>query len=184
MIKNIFFILLLFSQFTVYGKDFDIIKELYDKGRYSKACIKSGEFYQEYKSNEEFLNLFGASCLKADMINRLVLPIIKLYKTKEARENAAYFSTILYQKKLLYYALSDNTDISYVNLPKTDYILSKIFDKFVKGEYDMKNGSYWFNDEENSDVSYKLSLEERNNIKKMYLRTYKNGRIIKVRIYW
>lgn len=184
MIRKIVIILNIILLSSLGAADLDTLKELYNKKMYSKVCIKSGEYYQEYKSNEEFLNIFASACLKSDMVNRLVLPIIKLYKTKEARENAAYFATILYQKKLLYMALCDNIDISYVNLPKTDYILSRVFDKFVKGEYDLKNGSYWFSDEKNSELTYKLSIEERNSIKKMYLRTYKNGRIIKVRIYW
>jgi hypothetical protein len=167
-----------------WASDLSNIKQLFNNKKYSDVCIKSGEIYQDHKNNEEFLNIFAASCLNSDMINRMVLPIIKLYKTKNARENAVYFSTILFQKKLLYYALSDDIDISYVNLPKTNYILSKIFDKFVKGEYDFKNGSYWFSDDKNTNLTYKLSIEERNNIKKMYLRTYKNRKIIKVRVYW
>ncbi len=168
----------------LFATNLNDIKILYGNKKFSKVCTKSGEIYQNYKSNEEFLNIFAASCLNSDMINRMVLPIIKLYKTKKARENAVYFSTILFEKKLLYYALSDDIDISYVNLPKTDYILSRIFDKFVKGEYDLRNSSYWFSDDNNSNLSYKLSLEERNGVKKMYLRTYRGHKIIKVRIYW
>ncbi len=185
MIKQVFILIILTAELlNADNTGFKDLKTLFAKHEYSKVCIKSGELYQQYKSNEEFLNIFGASCLKSDMINRLVLSIIKLYKTKEARENAAYFSTILYQKKLLYHALCDEIDISYINLPQTDYILSIIFDKFVRGEYDLKNGSYWFNDDKRNNVTYKLSLEERNGIKKMYLRTYKNNKITKVRIYW
>jgi len=80
--------------------------------------------------------------------------------------------------------LCDGVDISYINLPKTNYILSKIFDKFIRGKYDFKNGSYWFSNEANIDIKYKLSIEKENNIKKMYLRTFKNNTIIKTRIYW
>ena len=160
------------------------IKQLFNDKKFTQVCRKSSAIYEDNKRNEEFLNMFAASCLKSDMINRMVLPIIKLYKTKEARENAVYFATILYQKKLLYYALSDDFDISYVNLPKTNYILSKIFDKFVKGEYNLKNGSYWFTDNGKNGLTYKLSMEERNHVKKMYLRTYRNDKIIKVRVYW
>jgi len=183
MIKKIMIIFICIVNFSSANSLSDV-KQLFNNKKFSQVCIKSGKIYQNYKNNEEFLNIFAASCLKADMINRMVLPIIKLYKTKKARENAAYFSTILFQKKLLYYALSDDIDISYINLPKTNYILSRIFDKFVKGEYDLKNGSYWFSDDKNPNLTYKLSLEERNNIKKMYLRTYKNHKIIKVRVYW
>ena len=118
------------------------------------------------------------------MINRTILPIVKLYKSAKSRENAAYFATILYQKKLLYHALVDDVDISYINLPKTKYILSIIFNKFVSGEYDYKNGAYWFIDDDNSELSYKLSTEVHQKVKKIFLRTYKNGTINKVRTYW
>ncbi|NOX16174.1 MAG: hypothetical protein GXP61_09170 [Epsilonproteobacteria bacterium] len=182
MIKTII-ILISILQFS-FATNLNDIKNLYDSKKFAQVCIKSGNIYQNYKDNEEFLNIFASSCLKADMINRMVLPIIKLYKTKEARENAVYFTTILFEKKLLYYALSDDLDISYVNLPKTNYILSKIFDKYVKGEYDLKNDAYWFSDDNNSNLSYKLSIEERNGVKKMYLRTYRKHKIIKVRVYW
>ncbi|MFK5881863.1 MAG: hypothetical protein QM482_06580 [Sulfurospirillum sp.] len=183
MTKKIFVFCFIFINIS-FAYTLNDIKKLYINKKYAKVCSLSGSMYVAFKNDENFLNMFADSCLKSDMVNRMVLPIIKLYKTKQARENAAYFTTILYQKKMLYYALCNNIDISYINLPKTNYILSKIFDKFVKGEYDLKNGSYWFSDDKNIAIKYRLSLEERNNIKKMYLRTYKNNKIIKIRVYW
>jgi len=183
MIKKIIILFLILIDIS-FAKNLDDIKNLYSNGKYYKACSLSGGLYTVYKDDEVFLNLYADSCLKADMINRLMLPIIKLYKTKSERENAAYFSTILYEKKMLYHALCDGVDISYINLPKTNYILSKIFDKFIRGKYDFKNGSYWFSDDTNIDFKYKLSIEKENKIKKMYLRTYKNNKIIKTRVYW
>ncbi len=183
MIKKNFILCLILSN-ILYGNSLDDIKKLYNSKEYSKVCTQSGNIYMSFKDNEEFLNIFADSCLKSDMINRMILPIIKLNKTKQARENAAYFTTILYQKKLLYYALCDNADISYVNLPKTDYILSKIFQKYVKKEYKLQNNSYWFDDELDKDIKYKLNIEIKNGVKKMYLKTYKNGNLLKTRVYW
>ncbi|WP_024954634.1 hypothetical protein [Sulfurospirillum arcachonense] len=183
MIKKIFIFSIFFITILNAATKEDII-ELYKNKNYRKACLKAGDLYQKYKSDEEFLNIYAHSCLEEDMINRTILPIVKLYKTKEARENAAYFATILYQKKLLYYALIDDVDISYINLPKTKYILSIIFNKFVSGDYNYKNGAYWFNDDNNNDITYKLSAEEHQQAKKIFLRTYENGEIIKVRTYW
>ncbi len=183
MIKNIIILLLILINIS-FAKTLEDIKNLYLNGKYSQACSMSGGLYMTYKDDEVFLNLFGDSCLKSDMLNRLMLPIIKLYKTKAARENAAYFTTILYEKKMLYHALCDGIDISYINLPKTNYILSKIFDKFTRGKYNLKDGAYWFSNDANIDIKYRLSIEKKNNIKKMYLRTYKNNQIIKTRIYW
>ena len=183
MIKKIFVLCFIFLNIS-FAYTLNDIEKLYSNGKYARVCSLSGSMYVAFKNDEKFLNMFANSCLKSDMINRLVLPIIKLYKTKQARENAAYFTTILYQKKMLYYALCDNIDISYINLPKVNYILSIIFDKFVRGKYEFKNGSYWFNDDKKNNIKYKLSIEEKNGIKKMYLRTYKNSKIVKVRVYW
>ncbi len=183
MIKKIFILCFIFINIS-FAYTLNDIKKLYTNKKYTRVCSLCGNMYVAFKNDENFLNMFADSCLKSDMISKMVLPIVKLYKTKQARENAAYFSTILYEKKMLYYALCDNIDISYINLPKTNYILSKIFDKFVKGEYDLKDSSYWFSNDKNVAIKYKLSIEGRNHIKKMYLRTYKNGKIIKVRVYW
>jgi len=183
MIKKICLTFIILTTFLNATDKNDIIN-YYKAKNYRKACLKAGDLYQKYKSDEEFLNIYAHSCLEEDMINRTILPIVKLYKTPESRENAAYYATILYEKKLLYHALVDDVDISYVNLPKTKYILSIIFNKFVSGDYNYKNGSYWFNDDDNIEKTYKLSIEMHQKAKKIFLRTYKNGKIIKVRTYW
>ena len=183
MIKKMTLFFILLATFS-YAIDKNDILNLYDRKEYRKICLKAGDLYQKYKSDEEFLNIYAHSCLEVDMINRTILPIVKLYKTAESRENAAYFATILYQKKLLYHALVDDVDISYINLPKTKYILSIIFNKFVSGDYNYKNGAYWFKDDENSNISYKLSTEMHQKVKKIFLRTYENRKIIKIRTYW
>jgi len=183
MITKYLIILSILANFLYAITKEDVVK-MYEKKDYRTACIKSSDLYQQYKADEEFLNIYAHSCLEVDMINRMVLPIIKLYKTPQARENAAYFATILYEKKLLYHALVDNVDISYINLPKTNYILSVIFNKFVSGDYNYKNNSYWFIDDKNNEISYKLSMEKHQNVKKLFLRTFLNGELKKVRTYW
>ncbi|WP_458701515.1 hypothetical protein ACKGJI_05190 [Sulfurospirillum sp. 1307] len=179
------FVLIIFLMMNfLYATNKDDIIKLYQERNYRKACLKAGDLYNKYKEDEDFLSMYADACIQEDMINRSILPIIKLYKTPKARENAAYFATILYQKKLLYHALVDDVDISYVNLPKTKYILSIIFSKFVSGDYEYKNGTYWFNDENDESIKYKLSVETHQNAKKIFLRTYKDNKIIKVRTYW
>ena len=182
-IKLIFLFLLTYN-LALFASELDDIKKLYKDKDYRSTCIKAGDVYNLYSDNEDFLSIYAHSCLESDMINRLVLPIIKLYQTPESRENAVYFATILYQKKLLYHALVDDVDISYINLPKTKYILSIIFHRFVNGDYNYKDGAYWFIDQEDNTISYKLTLEEHQKAKKIFIRTYKDGQIIKVRTYW
>ena len=177
---------LLFTLFVTFltATQRDDIMNFYKNKNYKKTCLKGSDLFRKYRNDEEFLNIYAYSCLKEDMINGTVLPIAGLYRTKKSRENAAYFATILYQKKLLYHALVDDVDISYINLPKTGYILSVIFNKFVEKDYDYKSGVYWFNDDNESSIKYKLSVEPHRNIEKIFLRTYKNGKIVKERTYW
>ena len=46
----------------------------------------------------------------------------------------------------------------------------------MSGDYNYKNGAYWFNDDEDNELSYKLSTETHQKVKKIFLRTYKNGK--------
>ncbi|WP_331775904.1 hypothetical protein [Sulfurospirillum sp. 1612] len=183
MTKKILLIMILLVSYTA-ANDFNDLKTMFLKKQYAKVCSKSVVLYPHHKHNSNFLNIFAVSCLNSDMINKLMVPIIKLYKTKADRENAAYYATILYKKKLLYYALIDHIDISYVRLPKTNYILSNIFDKYVQKKYRFKGNSYWFDDDHDTTLKYQLSIEEVRQVKKMYLRTYKDGILIKTRTYW
>ena len=67
----------------------------------------------------------------------------------------------------------DGADISYIRLPKSDYILSFIFDKFVKKEYVEELGVFIF-EEPNSDTRYELSTIVSPNFAKMILKIFKN----------
>ncbi len=171
MIKKIALIFILIST-LLNATNLDTMLKLYKDKNYEQVCLIAGDLYKQNRSNEKFLDIYAHSCLEVDMINKTIFPIIKLYRTAQSRENAAYFSTILYKKKLLYHALIDDVDISYINLPKTNYILSNIFDKFVNGEYEHRDGVYWFKDSSENSLNYKLSIESNNGIKKLFLRTY------------
>lgn len=163
----------------------ETIRGWYKEGDYQKICSNSvGAIYPEHRDNEEFLNMYAHACLENDMINRMSIPIIKLIDTPQTRANAVYYATVLYQKKLLYHALIDGIDISHISLPKTHYILSIIFDKFVKKEYTQEDEMLIFKDND-PDTFHKLYLSKNEeNIYKMVLKTYKHGKIVKTRTYW
>ena len=161
----------------------DEIIDMYENGEYEKVCsIKVEQFYR--KTNDEaIINIYASSCLRSDQINKLSYPISKLVKSKEARENAAYFSNIMFQKKLLYHAIIDGVDISYVRLPKSDYILSMIFDKFVKNQYEKDGYKYIFR-EENDDTFYEITQVKSEGITKLILKIYKDDKLIGIKEYW
>lgn len=181
--KKLLFILPIFSSY-LFSITLDDVVDLYKKGDYSKACVYAASIFDRMGHNEPFFSLYGYACLKSDNINSLVKPITKLVKTKEGRADARYFASILFQKKMLYNAIVDNEDISYINLPTTEYILSQVFTKYVKKDF-TKDGDAWvFSDDEDKDVKHILTLEVEDEFPKLYLKTFKDKKLLKTRIYW
>ena len=131
------------------------------------------EEFLKTQNNEEQISMFGIACIKMNDLNRLATPIDKLVKSEKSRENAAYFADILFKKKLLFHAMIDGVDISYIRLPKSDYILSFLFDKFVKKEYVEELGTFIF-EEPNSDTRYEISPTN-GQIPKLVLKIFKNN---------
>ena len=163
------------------------VKDLFDyynKKEYEKACKVGLRIFNRYKKDSKFLMLYGLSCLKADYIDRLAVPLTGLRKTKAERANASYFATILLQKKLLYHSLLDDVDISGLKLPYTDYILSKVFDMYTRKEYRKENGVYIFHPEDSRNTTYKLYIDRNGTIPKMVIDVYENDHFFKRHRYW
>lgn len=106
--------------------------DLYQQGEYLKACDLGLKGLSHFKADENYVSLYAFSCLKADIVDRLATPITLLHQTKESRANASYFSLILLQKKLLMQALYDNKPITNLTFPTSSYLLSKLFDFYLK----------------------------------------------------
>ena len=117
-----------------------------------------------------------------DKINELIIPMVMLYKNKDQRENASLYSTILFQKKMLYLALCDNVDISYIRTPKINYILSEIFDKFVEKDYVKKSDTYIFT-LQNGDRA-ELFVKDESGTKKMVVALYVDEKVNSIKMYW
>lgn len=160
------------------------ILNLYQNNKYEDACNLGFNKFTRYNKDEEYLSLYAFSCLKADYIDRLALPIAMLKLSPEARANSAYFSVIFMQKKLLYHALLDDYDLSELRLPTTDYVLSKVFEFYAKLGKHEKRTLYIFDDQNNDKVSYKLYLEKDYKISKMVIEEYYDNMLIKRHIYW
>jgi len=157
---------------------------LYQKEKYQQACNIGFNNFKNYKRDEEFVSLYSFSCLKSDYIDRLSVSIATLKFSKEARANASYFSVILMQKKLLYHAMLDKYSIANLNLPKTDYVLSKVFNSYTKlGEHSPKL-FYLFEDENDPRMKYKLYLRKGNRVDKMIIEEIYDSISVKKHIYW
>ena len=174
--------LLLFSLPIQAESDLERLYRYYNAKSYQKACNLGLRLFGKYKKNGDFLMLYGFSCLKADYIDRLAVPMTGLRKTKTERANASYFATVILQKKLLYHALVDHVDISQLRLPRTDYILSEVFDMYTHNNYTKREGKLYFRPD-NGKV-YTLYLVRSGPSPKMVIEEWEGETLIKTHTYW
>ena len=178
------YILILLISFNLYAISIGELLSLYEKKEYKQAClIGTQSLYKETK-NEKFLSLYAFSCLYSGYIDRLATPIALLKSSPESRANSAYFAVILMQKKLLYHSLVDGYNLKELALPSTEYILSKVFDFYIKVSDKKRKSSYTFKDQKDSNRTYKLYLFKENSIQKMVIEELYNNNIVKKYIYW
>jgi len=164
----------------LFSSNLSKLYKLYEKQEYVKACDYGLKYYRKNKKNEKYLTLYGLACIETNKLSRIALPMMHLTKSKDARANASYFGTILLQKQLLLQVLIDKKEIFDLHLPKTNFVLSKIFSLFIKKEYSFKNDIYTFIDAVNSDVYYKLYIEKnKKNKTYMILDIYTNDKFSK-----
>ncbi len=177
-------ILLFLLSLNIYASVQQDMLGLYQNKKYEDACNIGFDNFGRFKRDEDFLSLYAFSCLEADYIDRLALPIAMLKSSNEARANSAYLSIIFMQKKLLYHALVDNYKLAELRLPTTEHIISKVFDMYAKLGKHEKRMLYIFDDSKNAKVSYKLYLEQDYRIPKMIIEEYYDALLVKRHIYW
>ena len=112
----------------------------YKNKNYNKIC--------NYKTldlaikNEQLLSIVGMACVKSNNLYLLPYIIKNLKNSPISRKNAIYFLVIYSEKKLLYSFLFDNFDISSFSFPRTNYILSIVFEAIKNKNYTLSNGIY------------------------------------------
>ena len=157
---------------------------LYQNKQYDQACKEGLNVFQANRQDEEFISLYAFSCLQADNIDRLAIPISMLKNSEEARSNAAYFSVILMQKKLLYHSLIDGYKLTEFKLPTTDHVISVVFDLYTKVSHERKLNHYIFIDPNNEKISYKLYVKNGNQTQSMVIEEYYDTIMTHRHIYW
>jgi hypothetical protein len=177
-------LLILFLSISVYANTKQKMFNLYQNNKYKEVCDIGFDHFRKNNKDEEYISLYAFACLKSDYIDRLSIPIAMLKFSKEARSNAAYFSVILMQKKLLYHALVDGSNLSKLDLPTTDYVLSKVFDFYSKIGLHEQRLFYLFEDETDPKLTYKLYLSKGPKIDKMIIEEFYDSVTIKRHIYW
>jgi hypothetical protein len=177
-------LLILFITINLFADTKQDMFNLYQNKKYEEVCHIGFNNFSDYRQNEEYISLYAFACLYADYIDRLSIPIATLKFSKESRANSAYFSIVLMQKKLLYHAMVDGYDISSLNLPTTDYVLSKVFDLYAKLSNRESKAFYIFEDEKDNKLTYKLFLLNDEKVTKIVIEEYYNSIALKRHIYW
>ena len=107
----------------------------YQDGHYQKVCSVWPELIIAQEKDENLHTAVGDACAKEDAINSLCNIIRHLVSTKEHRESGSYFATLVLQKKLIYQFMLDGTSLKDLKLPKTEHLLSKVFENLSAGNY-------------------------------------------------
>ncbi len=158
--------------------------KLYQDGKYEEACLSGEKLFNQYKNDEEFVSLYAFSCLNSDQLDKLSAPISALKNTPEARANAAYFSVILMQKKLLMHSLADQYDLKPIKLPTTEYLLSTVFDLYSSDPRTKDRRRYNYLDPKDAKKSYRLFVTKSGPSPKMIIEEYYDKILTKRHIYW
>ena len=174
--------LLMFTA-SLFSSNLSTLYKLYEKQEYEKACNYAFKYAykKKNKASENYLTLYGLSCLETNNLSRVAIPMTSLTKSKDARANASYFGTILLQKQLLLQALIDEKPLGELYLPTTNFVLSKVFALFLKKRYSLKEGVYKLTDKDDKHIEYRLYMKK--NRKKssnyMIIDIYKDARFTK-----
>ena len=167
MRKFVFCILSFSALFAINNDD---VKNWDSVGQYNRVCSDMVRELFIAQQDESIANLYAKACLKMDKVNNLIIPMVMLYKDKAS------------PKKMLYLALVDGFDISNIRTPKVNYILSNVFDEFVKGKFKKDGEKFIFNI---NDKKTELLIRDEENIKKMVILIYDaKGKIESIKMYW
>jgi hypothetical protein len=176
-------LILLFLVINAYADLKQDMFNLYQNKKFEEVCNLGFDNFGNNSKDEEFLSLYAFACLNSDFIDRLAIPTAILKFSKESRANAAYFSIIVMQKKLLYHALIDGYDLSSFNLPTTDYVLSKVFDLYSKLGKHESRAFYLFENPDDKKLIYKLYLSQSDGISKIVIEEFYDTIIVKRHVY-
>jgi len=152
------------------------IVNLYKNKEYLKTCEYGATIFRKFDNT--FASIVGDACAKEDYINVLGDIVKRLNKTKIDRSNASYFATLILEKKLIYQFMNDKIDLSGLSLPKTDHILSRVFEKLAKKQYKIVDKNSMKIKIIDGDYKYIMWLSP-GKLKKVYIDEYKNNELVK-----
>lgn len=152
----------------------DVLRD-YEAKNFEKVCNEGNAFILKNDRNEQILVAVGDACSRVDAINPLGNIIKNLRTTKEYRESGSYFATLVLQKKLIYEFMLDNINLKELKLPRTNHVLSKVFEQLSKGNYETVDNRIEITTPE---MNYLLWLSD-DDPKKVYIDENKDGKLVK-----
>lgn len=152
----------------------DILKD-YEAKNFEKICNEGTNLIIKNERNEQILVAIGDACAKVDSINPLGYVVKNLVSTKEYRESGSYFATLVLQKKLIYQFMNDSINLKELKLPRTDHVLSRVFEQLSKGNYEVVEKRIEITTPE---MNYLLWLSD-DATKKVYIDEHKEGKLVK-----
>lgn len=147
-------LLLLALSITAYAASINTLIQYYKEKNYYDVCTEGSKIFKKLQRNENLLTMYAFSCLYVDKIDRLYVPAMILGKTKESRHNRSYFSLIIAQKNILVSALVDHENYEGLNVPNTDYVLSRVFNLYFQKKYKMIDNRYIMHDDRGKYILY------------------------------
>lgn len=147
----------------------------YEAKNYEKVCADGSALLIKNDKNENILTAIGDACAKVDAINPLGNVVKNLISTPENRESGSYFATLVLQKKLIYQFMHDGINLKELRLPRTEHVLSRVFEELAKGNYTTVETRIEI---KTPVMDYVLWLSD-DMPKKVYIDETKNGKLIK-----
>jgi len=173
--KKIIWLLIAIKLFAITKED---IYNLYKHEDYKNTCIRGVWILDKYKKDDDYMSIVSLSCVKMDMINTAIRISKYMNHTPIGRENASYIVSLFLIKKLLLQLVWDGIDISNLSLPKSDHILSIVFENIAHNNYSKVANQYIVKE---NNYRYVLSKKGSN---KISIKTYKDDVFIKEHLYW
>lgn len=159
---------------SMYGYSYTELLRDYEARNYEKVCSNGSGLLQKNEKNENILTAIGDACAKIDAINPLGNVVKNLITTPENRESGSYFATLVLQKKLIYQFMHDGINLKELRLPRTEHVLSRVFEELAKGNYTTKENKVEI---VTPTMDYLLWLSN-DEPKKVYVDELKNGQLI------
>ena len=159
---------------SMYAYSYNDVLRDYEAKNFEKVCNDGAGIVTRNDKNEQVLVAIGDACAKVDSINILGNISKNLISTKEFRESGSYFATLMLQKKLIYQFMHDDINLTELTLPRTDHVLSRVFEQLSKGNYSVVEKGIQILTPQ---MNYLLWLSE-DAPKKVYIDEHKEGKLV------